>query len=64
MQRIDANLRAIGDWKSAGATVERKQEVGAGEKDDPGALIATQAFDRSKTASVARAAICGLRCFD
>src|SRR6266403_932095 len=42
MQRIHVNLRAIGDRKSARASVERKEEVSAGEKDDLGALIAAQ----------------------
>jgi hypothetical protein len=51
MQRIHVNLRTIGDRKSARASIERKEEVGAGEQDDLGALIATQALTDRKQLS-------------
>ena len=51
MQRIHVNLRAIGDWKSAGASIEGKEEVGPGEQDDLGTLIATRALTDRKQLS-------------
>jgi hypothetical protein len=51
MQRIHVNLRTIRDWKSARASIERKEEVGAGEKDDLGTLIAAQALTDRKQLS-------------
>jgi hypothetical protein len=48
MQRIHVNLGAIRDWKSARASIERKEEVGSGEQDDLGTLIATQALTDRK----------------
>jgi hypothetical protein len=48
MQRIHVNLRAIGDRKSARASIECKEEVGAAEQHGLGALIAAQALTGRK----------------